>query len=370
MTTPDGERVLPSWAPIDLTSVLDGTDQPQPPTYMTREDGVALLYPGKVHQFMGEAESGKSMLMHAEIARAIRAGQPVLLIDFESDQGTVVSRLRMLGAAAEQIRANLHYLRPDVDPRALTAELQAWKRLLETRYALAVIDGVTEAFAVYGVKSIDNDEVTAWGRAVPRQIAQRTGAAVVVVDHVTKDADTRGRFAIGAQAKMSYLTGASYSVEILSPIGVGMAGQLAIRVGKDRPGLVRPHSGAWRKSDRTQEVAVATIDSTEPGSIRYSLGPHRTATTADSTGEWKPSAIMGQISQALEDAKKPLTLGQINALVRGKRETINAAIQELEQGGHISIKDGPRNARLHILINPYPEGARSTAKNECEYAPV
>lgn len=78
--------------------------------------------------------------------------------------------------------------------------------MLARPYDLAVIDGVTEAFAVFGVSSVDNDEVTTWGRQVPRKIAQRTGAAVVVVDHVTKG---RGRFAIGAQAKMSYLTGAS-----------------------------------------------------------------------------------------------------------------------------------------------------------------
>ncbi|BAS16545.1 hypothetical protein AHiyo8_48480 [Arthrobacter sp. Hiyo8] len=233
--TDDPEAVL-SWAPIDLTSVLNGTYTVQPPTYMLRTDSVALLYPAKVHGVHGESESGKSMLMHAVAAQELQSGRDVLFIDFESDQGTVGNRLLMLGASADNIQRHLNYVRPDCNPFAITEEGQAWRGMLSRRFSLAVIDGVTEAFSVFGVKSIDNDEVTAWGRMVPRQIAERTGAAVVVIDHVTKDTEGRSRFAIGAQAKMSYLTGASYSVEVIQPLGVGMAGKLAIRIGKDRPG--------------------------------------------------------------------------------------------------------------------------------------
>lgn len=229
-----------TWAPIDLTSVLDGTYKAEPPRFMKRTDGVGLLYPGKVHSIQGEPESGKSMVMHAVIAEALGQGLRVLLLDFESDEGTVINRLKLLGAKPENIQANLDYIRPDVRPYEVAAEREEWNQILKSRYSLAVIDGVTEAFAVFGVKSIDNDEVTSWGRMVPRMIASRTGAAVVVVDHVTKNADSRGRFAIGAQAKMSYLTGTAYTVEVLTPIGVGMCGKLALRVCKDRPGLVRP----------------------------------------------------------------------------------------------------------------------------------
>lgn len=86
--------------------------------------------------------------------------------------------------------------------------------MLTGRYALAVVDGVTDSLGLFGYSTKDNDDVSAWARELPRRIADRTGAAVVVVDHVTKDADSRGRFAIGWQAKLSGLTGAAYTVEV------------------------------------------------------------------------------------------------------------------------------------------------------------
>ena len=69
------------------------------------------------------------------------------------------------------------------------------------------------------------------------------------------------------------ITSWRYVVEPVAPLGVGMCGRLAVRVGKDRPGRVRGHGGAWRKADRTQAVAVAVIDSTDPARIVYTLEP-------------------------------------------------------------------------------------------------
>lgn len=342
-----------SWEPIDLTSVLDGTYRVEPPTHMKRSDGAALLYPGKVHSLQGETESFKSFIMHAEISKALGIGLRVLLIDFESDQATVVNRLRMLGAATEDIGANLHYIRPEVTPYNRTGEWDAWAQLMGNRYSLAVIDGVTEAFAVYGVKSIDNDEVTTWGRMVPRQIAQNTGAAVVVVDHVTKSEEGRGRFAIGAQAKMSYLTGASYTAEVIKPGGVGMRGEIALRVGKDRPGQVRPYGGGWRKSDRTQEVALAVIDSTTDGQIRYSLEPPRSIT--ESLNDSKPVETMTAVCKAIEDATTPPSFRTINADVRGSQYAIKESIENLIADGFVRVEAGPNNSMRHHLLKPYPD---------------
>jgi hypothetical protein len=349
---------LPSWAPIDLTNVLNGTHKAPQPTYMEREDGVCLGYPALVHALNGESESMKSMVAQAESARSINEGIDVLYIDCESDQGAVVDRLLMLGAKPARIRDHFHYVRPQMHPQGTTQERLAFHGLLQRSYGLAIIDGVTEAFAIFGVKSIDNDEVTAWGRQVPRKIADHTGAAVFLIDHVTKSEEGRGRFAIGAQAKLSYLTGAAYGLEVVEPGGVGMIGRIALRVGKDRPGQVRPNAGAWRKSDRTQEIAVAVFDSTEPGKIQYRLESPRSLT--DSPAEFKPTGIMGQISQALQDAGKPLSFRSINAAVRGKEATIRLAIEELTEDGHITVEPGPRNSYMHKLIHPYPAGETLT----------
>lgn len=258
---PDYPEDVPSWLPVDLSTHLDGSHKPVVPTLLARTDGVCLLYPGLIHSLHGESESGKSLAAQHLAAQQIMAGNDVLFIDFESDAATVIERLLMLGATPQAIRDHFTYIRPEVDPRAST-ELPAWHAMLARSYILAVIDGVTDSLGVFGYSTKDNDEVAAWMRVLPKNIANRTGAAVAVIDHVTKDNDSRGRFAIGAQAKMSGLTGAGYTVEVAEALGRGLRGVIVLRVGKDRPGYVRGESGPMRKSDRTQEAARITVDST------------------------------------------------------------------------------------------------------------
>jgi hypothetical protein len=243
------------WSPIDLAGYLDGTIEAALPTLLPRTDGVHLLYPGKIHSLYGEPESGKSFVALAEAARLLRPGGRVIYLDYESDAATVVGRLRGLGATAEDIRRGFVYLRPETDPAG-----DAWSRLISEPADLAVIDGVTEAFAVSAVATKDNDDVTKWLRRVAKPLADGTGAAVLQVDHVVKDADNRGRYAIGAQAKLAVLTGAAYSLEVVHPMGRGLVGVLHLRVAKDRPGAVRPHAGVYRKTDRTQLAATITVE--------------------------------------------------------------------------------------------------------------
>ena len=105
-----------SWDPVDLSDVLDGNWTPPAPSLMRRDDGHALLYPGMVHTFQGESESGKSMLAQAVAAETLQAGGRVLYLDFESDRGTVAQRLLLLGATREQIIERFDYMNPDEDP--------------------------------------------------------------------------------------------------------------------------------------------------------------------------------------------------------------------------------------------------------------
>ena len=125
-----------------------------------------------------------------------------------------------------------------------------------------MIDGVTDALGLFGFSTKDNDDVARWIREVPKLIAARAGAAVVLTDHVTKESGNRGRWAIGGQAEMAGLTGAAYTAEVTAPLGRGLRGEVVLRIGKDRPGAVRPHCGSFSKKDRTQEAARIVIDST------------------------------------------------------------------------------------------------------------
>ena len=257
----------PSWGRVNLTDMLCGERKPLVPTLLERADGVCLLYPGMVHSIHGESESGKSLIVQAECVRLLNRRQDVLYVDFDSDAASVVERLLDFGADPQLVDEHFFYLQPEVRPDSVE-ERRAWEEMLSGSYALAVIDGVTDALGVFGLSTNDNDDVARWIRGVPKLIAARTGAAVVLIDHVTKDASNRSRFAIGGQAKMAGLTGAAYTVEVVAPLGRGLRGEVVLKIGKDRPGAVREHCGSFSKKDRTQEAARIVVDSTvEPPTV-------------------------------------------------------------------------------------------------------
>jgi hypothetical protein len=248
-----------TWAPIDLTGYWTGEHERPEPQIIFRADGHGLLYPGKVHSIYGESESGKSWVAQIATAAVLQRGGTVAYIDFEADANSIVQRMRVLGLN-RQATSGLRYLRPE-GPRHLADPY--WQELINTPTDLIIIDGVTESLTLWGGETKDNDTITNWNRAFPRALARATGAAVVTIDHVPKDKETRGRFALGGQAKLAALDGAAYLVEPLEPLAPGHIGRLTIRVTKDRPGAIREHAGQWRKSDRTQEAAVLVLDSRE-----------------------------------------------------------------------------------------------------------
>jgi hypothetical protein len=352
--------VPPTWSRTDLSTYLDGTFEPQVPELLRRSDGHHLLYRGRVHSFHGESESGKSWAALYAAAEAMLAGEDVVMIDFESDAHTVVGRLLLLGLDREVIAARFDYRRPEVSPLDIGVENLAWLDMLGHRYAVAIIDGITEALAVFGVESKNNDEVTGWIRKIPRTIAAKTGAAVIDVDHVTKDADTRGRFAIGGQAKMAALDGAAYVVEVLEPLGVGLVGRISLRVAKDRPGGVRPISGAWRKTDRTQESCVMVIDSTTSGRTVVTIDMPRTETQDVPEADrrpWRPTGYMERVSRSLELANAAMGRNAIAATIAGKKTVVLQAIDYLIEDGYVAA-DGPSlNGHPSIrLIKPFRDG--------------
>lgn len=339
-----------SWRPVDLTAHLDGTYVPPEATIMPRTDGVHLVYPGRLHSFHGESESGKSLILQAEMVRALRAGQRVLLLDFEDDASSVVPRMLRMGATAEDLRERFTYVRPDGGPGTEDGR-RAWAALLAERYDLAVIDGVTDAYSMWtaGASSSDNDALAAFLRTFPRRLARETGAAVCLIDHVRKEADGRGRFALGGVAKMNALNGAAYVVEVEQMCGIGLRGVLSLRIGKDRPGVIRPDCGAWRKSDRTQEAARIVVDSTQADTTVVTVEPPR---VNDPGAAFRPTTLMERVSRLLETEPEPLSTRRVREGVKGKVEAIDDAVRVLVAEGYVTVtKSGQAN--LHTSTKPY-----------------
>lgn len=326
--TPDTETDEPStWAPINLEPHWDGTHNRPQATLLYREDGPALLYPGRVHSFYGESESGKSWLAQIAAAETLRAAGHVVYIDFEADAADIVDRLRLLGIQKHHA-TNLRYLRPETARRI---DDPYWQTLTTQHADLIVIDGVTEALTMWGGETKDNDTITTWTRLFPRTLARATGAAVVLIDHVAKNADSRGRFAIGGQAKLAAIDGAAYLIEPIDPVAPGKYGQLTIRVTKDRPGTVRAVSGAWRKTDRTQEAAVATIDATGKH-LTYKIRKPRTEDEIKETREAERDRLIIEYVIAHPGCTKTGILEG----VKGGTDEKRARIGELVEAGLLS----------------------------------
>lgn len=254
------------WEPEDFEDVLDGTFTVVEPTVLRREDGVSLFYPGKVNTVFGAPESAKSWVCQFAAVQEVNAGRHVRYLDYESDRGTVIGRMLMLGAKPEKLREFMHYYRPEAVPTFSTSSREWYEMLLNQPASLVVLDGTTEALAQSGTATKDNDEVTVYMRAIPKKLAERTGAAVVLVDHITKATGDDQRYALGAQAKLAAIDGAAYLVDVDSQPAPGRVGLLLLKITKDRNGYVRARSDL-SGGGRMALTAEFEMDSTNAGKV-------------------------------------------------------------------------------------------------------
>jgi AAA domain len=327
------------WQPVDLAPILAGEVVDAPPSILLRTDEVGLFYPGKVHLVYGEPESAKGWLVLAACAERMELGEPVLYVDFEDSAPTAIGRLRDLGVADEKIRRLFTYIRPDTP-----ADAAVVANIPGIGASLTVLDGVTEAMTLHGLELADNADVAKFVELLARPLA-RMGAAVVLVDHVAKDRNGRGRFALGAQHKLAGIDGSAYAIEVIRPFGRGMTGLSRLTVTKDRPGYVRPASAYGNRAGDVHLVSDA-----EDGSVRVRIEP---ATTAEEEG-WRPTFYMERVSRYLETAGEQ-TIRGVRGDVKGKGEYISTAIHQLVAEGYVARREGPRDSVLVSSIRPFRE---------------
>jgi hypothetical protein len=343
----DGPGAAPAtWAPADLSDVIDGNWKPEQPTLLPRVDGPCLLYRGKTHSMYGESESGKSLVMQAESARLLNAGQDVAYLDFESNKGAVVSRLIAMGARPEAILAHFHYIRPEDKPSASDAEHYAFQDLLTTSPALVVIDGVTNAMELLAPPSRGgdpNERISGFSRLYADLIARMTVAAVVSIDHIPKPSgvgDHTARHAVGGQQKLNVITGASYRVKVLTAPKRGQVGRLSLIVTKDREGGVREHAGQVVEGNpHLQEIAVVTIDG-QDDRIAVTVGP-----PAAPSAETRPIFVMEKVSAWLEAHPGRHSRSAVTEAVNSRAGDVRESLDHLTVSGHIHEEVTERGSR-------------------------
>lgn len=335
-----------TWAPVDVTAVLDGDIHEQEPTVLARTDGARLLYPSAVHSISGEPESGKTWFALKACADELNGGNPVVFVDFEDRASRVLPNLIAAGAHPHHVRDHFRYIRPDTGITAATLP----HLLAAARGAtLAVVDGITEAMTLHGLSLMDNEDVARWLTLVPRALAD-AGCAVLQIDHVVKNPENRGRYAIGGQHKLAGIDGCSYKITVTEPFGRGKRGHARITVDKDRPGYVRAISFG-------HTVATLTIDSraTErhtADQLRIYLEPPGDDVGPD--GAFRPTHLMEKVSKFVE--VNPGCSGRaITEVVKGKSAAVRDAIRALTTEGYIRTEPGEKRSVLHWSDRPYRE---------------
>lgn len=325
-----------SWRPVDVTAVLAAGCDPPEPSVGARSDGVGLLYPGRVHSLAAESEGGKTWLALAVCMSELRAGRRVAYVDFEDAAEGVIGRLVAMQATPEDLHG-LAYVAP-TQPLGAGIHRDDLLALLEGRPSLLVIDGVTEGMALHGFDPLSNKDAAAFGRMLPK-LAASAGAAVLLLDHVPKSSENRGRYALGASHKLAGLDGAAYVLENRKPFGVGITGRSTLRVAKDRPGQIRRHAlpstgSMWWLGDLVVESHAETW-------VEVSVVP-----PVQREEPFRPSEVMGRVMAAITQ-HGPLSQRRIRAAVRGRNELISTALDALILEGFLTEKSP------HEVLKPW-----------------
>jgi hypothetical protein len=315
---------LDAYRRLDLHEALEGNRRAPTPDLVSRTDGECLFYRGYLHSISGEPESAKSWLAVVAVADAIEAGLDAVYFDWEDSVAGIVGRLVAMGVDPHLILEHLHYLQP---PGPITDDVLAMYALEELAGAVVVvIDAMTEAQVADGIDPDRNAEVAEWLGRLPR-LALEAGAAVLLIDHVTKSRESRGRYAVGAGHKLAAVH-VAYSLRVLEPVAPGRVGRVLLVVSKDRPGGVR------RFAEGGKDAAEMIVDATgERVAVRFE--------PPSGTG-WAPTARMAEIMRVLVVDPTPRTANGIYRLVGGKRSTTLDAIKALLGCGDLVADDQQR----------------------------
>lgn len=335
-----------SWTPINLRK-LEGREQAEPTIG-------GIVYPGKRHALSGEPESLKSWAALVLCALELKAGANVLYLNLETDAHEIRERLRDLGVPDEHLEPNrLVYLQPS-EPMTQPDVLADVQLLVaERRPTLVVVDATDGALELHGCDPNSSRDVERFYRTVVAPLRGR-GAASIAIDHLTRDPEKRGMYAIGSQRKIGAVD-VHLRLECVQPFARGRTGRATITVKKDRPGwLPRPQAG---------ELVLRSDPSTF--AITYALEvATRDAGSSESEQSFRPTVLMERVSRYLEVQAELASRNAVETTVSGKAKFVRQAIDCLVAEGYAREETGSNRARLLGSIKPFDTTSSSPVRPE------
>lgn len=223
---------------VDVAALLAaGMPEPTRPEIARRSDGVGLFYSGQVNTIYGDPESGKSFVTKAAAAEVLGDGGSVLFVDLDHNGvHAIVGHLLAFGVPSEVLSSPARFrYADDADAEALrriAREASAWTP------TLVVIDSVGELLPIFGASSNDADDYSRVHGEAIKPFAT-AGAAVVLVDHMAKNATSREFGAGGTVAKKRAIGGVSLRCRVVDQFRPGHGGAAELFINKDRHGGLR-----------------------------------------------------------------------------------------------------------------------------------
>lgn len=323
----------------DINAVLDGTFERPRPELMIRTDGMGMMYRGRVHSLAGEPGGGKTWLALYAVKQVLDGGGRCVFLDFEDRIDTAVRRLVQLGCGGHAILDGLTYTNPTLAIKGGGLPINIVDASVGAD--LVVIDSMGEALAHSDLNQNDDGEVRDWMANTARRLAN-AGACVLILDHVSKDADNRGRWAIGSQRKLAAIDGIAYVASTITAASHSQAGHVIVKCSKDR-------LGNFQHGTNVADIHINPIGS----DVEIVINPPKETTTE--SGEHLLTGYMEKVSRFLETDDDGWSKAAIHGSVGGKKDHINTAIRQLQDGGYIDVVKGDRNTVIHRSKMPYRE---------------
>ncbi len=287
---------------------------PRPP------DIGGLLYSGLRHGISGPPESMKTVVAWILAQERVRGGNTVAVVDFEMGPYATRRLLLDLGSTSEEIREHVIYYESPGEPAA--ADLTA---MVEENVTFVVIDATAGAYDASGLDDNKRQDVERFARAWVRPLFE-VGITTVLIDHVTKSVETRGRYMIGSERKLGGVD-VHLGLELIGqPLTRGGSAVVKVRVHKDRPGHLR------------RPVPVELHLESDPESHLLTWEWKRPASAIADSGGWRPTMYMERVSRHLE-GRAPQSRTAIYRDVSGQRQRVIEATNLLLTDGYLDEVD-------------------------------
>jgi len=316
-----------SWQVLNLTAPEFA--KPSEPPWLC-----GLIYRAKRHAISGPPEAAKTLAALTIALEARRHGALVAFIDFESGPAETRRLLEDLGATAEEI-ADVLYIEADSPPDE--SDLERW--IIAQGVELTIIDAAAGAYEASGLDEMKRGDIEKFARTWVQPL-WRADIATLLVDHVVKNADNRGKFAIGGERKLGGVD-VHLGLHAVKQLHRGGDGLIRISTHKDRP--------AWLSRPTAAELVLRSDPKTHAISWDY----RQPAAESEPEG-WRPTALMERVSRHLEQHGPKLKTA-IYDDVKGKTEYLVEAVAFLLQDGYALPVEGKGRSPQIRIDKPYRE---------------